>query len=312
VFTGADGIKAALLAAGADVVVNGIAGAAGLEPSIAALNAGADLALANKESIVMGWHLVAAAAERAHRRVVPVDSEHSGVFSLLHAGGGTLEVSEVILTASGGPFVDWNAAQLEQATPADALHHPTWTMGRKITIDSASLANKGLEVIEASRLFNLPGERVRVAVHRQSVVHALVRAVDGSLHAELSRPDMRLPIHKALHYPAVAPCLFGRLESARTDATLSLTFEEPDGRRFPMLPLAYKALAAGPLYTVAYNAADEVAVERFLAGEIRFTDIARITAGVLAGDYAGEVDTLEAIWVADEKARKTARGLLRR
>jgi len=288
----------------AELVVNGIAGSAGLEPSLLALNSGKDLALANKESVVMGWALLAAAAAAAGRSIIPVDSEHAALFQLIRRVG---EVEEITITASGGAFRDKPLAELALATPAQAAAHPNWKMGRKISIDSASLANKGLEVIEASRLFGFPPERVKVLIHPESLVHALVRARDGSLYANMSAPDMRLPILNALSYPEVLASAFGRLELGGH----SLEFREPDPRRYPLLGLAYNALADGYGATVAYNAADEVAVAAFEAGEIGFLDIANVVEKALDESWPRSLPSLEAVFEADGRSRRAARAAVK-
>jgi 1-deoxy-D-xylulose-5-phosphate reductoisomerase len=284
---------------GADIVVNGIAGAAGLEPSLAALNAGADLALANKETIVMAAPLVFAAARKTGRVVIPVDSEHSAVFNLLRAHGDKA-VDEIILTASGGPFRNHSLEELARVTVRDALSHPTWNMGPKITVDSASLANKGLEVIEAARLFDLPPSRIKVVIHRQSVVHSMIRLVDGAVYAQLSAPDMRLPIHEALYFPELKEGSFGRLDFDN----LTLDFERPDEERFPMLRLAYAALRRGGLYPVVYNAANEEAVAAFLKNQIGFLDIPRLVSSALDKDWPGDPTDLETILATDKRSRR--------
>jgi 1-deoxy-D-xylulose-5-phosphate reductoisomerase len=297
---------------GADIVVNGIAGAAGLAPSLASLEAGADLALANKETIVMAASLVFAAAAKGGGRIIPVDSEHSAIFNLIHAHGkgatpqSDSPVEELLLTASGGPFRKHSREMLAAITPAEALDHPTWNMGPKITIDSASLANKGLEVIEAAGLFNMPPERIRVVVHPQSIVHSMVRLKDGAVYAQLSKPDMRLPIHQALYWPGSAPCPFGRLDFDN----LTLDFEKPDTGRFPMLPLAYQALRSGPLAPAVYNAANEEAVTAFLAQKAAFLDIPRIVEYVLNREWSYHSLDLPAILEADGKARELAKSFI--
>ena len=296
-----EGLLAAINEAGAEITLNGISGAAGLEPSLAALKAGSALALANKESMVMAGALVLETAARHSMPVIPVDSEHSAIFNLLRAHGRDA-VKEVLLTASGGPFRNWTEAQLQKATPKDALAHPTWSMGAKITIDSASLANKGLEVIEAARLFDLDADRIRVVVHPQSVIHSMIRMKDGAVYAQLSRPDMRLPIHEALRYPETPPHDWGRLDFDG----LSLTFEAPDCGRFPMLALAYDALRAGGRYPIAYNAANEHAVSAFLDGKISFTGISAVCAAVLDRDWSGAASCLPSIMEADGEARAAA------
>jgi 1-deoxy-D-xylulose-5-phosphate reductoisomerase len=300
-YFGYDGLLAAIDAAGADVTVNGISGAAGLEPYIAALEAGRALALANKESMVMAGALVLKTAAERSLPVIPVDSEHSAVFHLLR-GREKDALKEILLTASGGPFRTWSADRLKTARPDDALAHPTWSMGAKITIDSASLANKGLEVIEAARLFAVGADTIKVVVHPQSIVHSMVRMTDGAVYAQLSRPDMRLPIHEALHYPQTASSDWGRLDFEG----LSLTFERPDLERFPMLGMAYEALRAGERYTIAYNAANEYAVGAFLDGRIAFTGISELCARVLDRDWSGEAGDLRAVKETDRMAREAA------
>lgn len=290
----------------AELVVNGIAGAAGLEPSLLSLKAGKDLALANKESVVMGWALLKEAATASKRGIIPVDSEHAAVFQLINRVGRE-EVEELTITASGGAFRDWPLSELAVASPAEAATHPNWKMGRKISIDSASLANKGLEVIEASRLFGFPPEKVKVLIHPESLVHALVRARDGSLYANMSAPDMRLPILNALAYPDVLASAFGRLELGGH----SLEFREPDPKRYPLLGLAYNALADGYGATVAYNAADEVAVAAFEAGAIGFLDIPRVVEKTLDESRPRSLPSLEAVFEADGLARKSARAAVK-
>jgi 1-deoxy-D-xylulose-5-phosphate reductoisomerase len=201
----------AIKESGAERALNGIAGAAGLAPSLAVLETGADLCLANKETVVMAYNLVKKTAETHGARIIPVDSEHSGLFALVNAHGAE-NIAELIITCSGGAFRERSARELAQVSAKDALKHPTWQMGAKITIDSATLANKGLEVIEAARLFNLPPEKIKVVIHPQSIVHALVRLNDGAVYAQLSQPDMRLPIHSALFYPEIKPCQFAALD----------------------------------------------------------------------------------------------------
>jgi 1-deoxy-D-xylulose-5-phosphate reductoisomerase len=291
----------------ADIAVNGISGSSGLMPSIAAIESGKDLALANKETIVMAGPLVRALARKQGRRILPVDSEHSAVFSLLEAYGPS-HVSEIILTASGGPFRTWDSERIKSATPKDALLHPTWSMGSKITIDSASLANKGLEVIEAVRLFDVDPSRVKVVVHPESLVHSLIRCVDGVLYAQISPPDMRHPIHAALFWPSTRPC---PLTPLTFDTALSMHFEPPRREDFPMLSLAYRACSLGNLYPACYNAANEVAVAAFLEGSLGFMGIAECAASVLDHDWSGEADSLDSILDADRRARDIARSFIK-
>jgi 1-deoxy-D-xylulose-5-phosphate reductoisomerase len=302
--SGSSGLLAAIGDAGADITVNGIAGAAGLAPSMAALRARSSLALANKETVVMAYPLVKALAKQRGVPIIPVDSEHSAVFRLLEAHGKD-KAREIILTASGGPFRRYTREQLKIVTVQEALAHPTWNMGPKITVDSATMANKGLEVIEAVRLFDMAPERVTVVIHPQSVVHSLVRMTDGAIYAQLSRPDMRLPIHEALYWPETAPSPFGAL----TLPGLSLEFEEPDGERFPMLPLAYEAARLGGLYPCVYNGANEEAVAAFFRGDLRFLDIPDIVRYVLdqgpGKDWGGVLD-MESVMETDRRSREIA------
>jgi len=297
-FWGHDGLLQAIRESGAHIVVNGIAGSPGLLPSLTALEIGANLALANKETIVMAGPLAFSLAKKHHCQILPVDSEHSAVFQLLEAHGHDA-LEEIILTASGGPFRQFSREQLEQVTLKDALAHPTWNMGGKITIDSASLANKGLEVIEAVRLFNVKPDRIKVLVHPQSYIHSLIRLKEGSLYAQMSRPDMRVPIHNALFWPEIRYCQYGRLDLAGQ----VLTFEKPKEDLFPMLPLAYKTAELGLGYPIAYNAADEEAVAAFMNGQISFTDIGRVTEKVLQTQWFCEELVLESILDVDTRAR---------
>ena len=290
----------------ADIVVNGISGASGLKPSKAALESGKDLALANKETIVMAGHLVRSLARANGKNIIPVDSEHSAVFSLVNAFGPE-SISEIILTASGGPFRTWDSDRIMKATPGDALRHPTWSMGSKITIDSASLANKGLEVIEAVRLFDVDVERVKVVVHPQSLVHSFVRTRDGVLYAQVSDPDMRHPIVSALLWPENAP---NYLAPMTFDTAVAMEFEPPRYRDFPMLSLAYRCAALSGKYTIAFNAANEVAVAAFIEGSILFGEMSRLVANVLDRDWSGEPSGFDEVIEADGNARSLAREIL--
>jgi 1-deoxy-D-xylulose-5-phosphate reductoisomerase len=303
---GSAGLDALVSETEADIVVNGAAGSGGLRPSLAALSSGKDLALANKESVVMAWPLLEAASRASGSKILPVDSEHAALFQLVARIGGS-EIDELVITASGGAFRDRSLSELASATPDEAASHPNWKMGRKITIDSSTMANKGLEVIEASRLFGFESSRVRVLVHPQSLVHALVRTKDGSLYAQLSEPDMRVPIQNALTWPDCLPCPFGRLDLA--DRTLE--FHEPQSERYPLLFLAYAALAAGEGATVAYNAADEVAVAAFEEGLVGYTDIARVVGGTLDRAWPSRTADLGSIFEVDGEARETARAVVR-
>jgi 1-deoxy-D-xylulose-5-phosphate reductoisomerase len=299
-YRGSRGLLRAIAECRGDIGVNGIAGAAGLGPSLAALNAGMDLALANKETLVMAGPLVLALAKEKNRRVIPVDSEHAAIFELLEAHGRD-RLEAILLTASGGPFRTYSREQLAAVSPREALAHPTWNMGVKISIDSATMANKGLEVIEAARLFALGPEEITVVVHPQSIVHSMVRFRDGTLYAQMSRPDMRLPIQQALSYPAGGNRSWGALDF---DA-LTLEFTKPDVAAFPMLPLAYEALKRGPAYTVVYNAANEIAVAAFLEKRIPFLAIPQIVTRVLDREWTCDL-RLESILETDARARSAA------
>lgn len=305
-FWGPEGLLQAIRESGAHIVVNGIAGAPGLLPSLTALESGADLALANKETIVMAGSLAFAMAKKHSCRILPVDSEHSAVFQLLEAHEADA-LEEIILTASGGPFRNYTKEQLETVTLTDALAHPTWNMGGKITIDSASLANKGLEVIEAVRLFKVTPDRVKVLVHPQSYIHSMIRLKEGSLYAQMSKPDMRVPIHNALFWPEIRQCQFGRLDLAGQ----SLTFEKPREDLFPMLSLAYRAADLGTGYPVAYNAADEEAVAAFMKGQISFVDIGRVVEQVLQSPWTCEELILESILDVDTRARISVNNIIK-
>lgn len=300
--SGAEGLVRMVEACGADVVVNGVAGAAGLMPSVAAIRSGARLALANKETMVMAGSLVMDEARRRGTRVIPVDSEHAAVFAL-HERFGADSVDELVLTASGGAFRERPIDTFDSITAAEATRHPNWSMGAKITIDSATMANKGLEVIEAVRLFGVEPERVKVLVHQQSRVHALVRTTDGTLYAQVSEPDMRVPIQNALTWPTLEACSFGRLDLAGA----RLEFSEPEKARYPLLELAYEALRSGEGACVAYNAADEVAVEAFRSGGLSYLGIARVVEAVLAGRWPARLATFDEVLAADAAARVAAR-----
>ncbi|MBN1696271.1 MAG: 1-deoxy-D-xylulose-5-phosphate reductoisomerase [Spirochaetales bacterium] len=305
IYRGEDGLREMLVRLEPDIVVNGIAGANGLIPSIHAISCGADLALANKETIVMGGPLVFNLARGKGSRIIPVDSEHSALFQLL-AGIPENRVSEIVITASGGAFRDLPVSRLSDVTVRDALKHPTWNMGKKITIDSATMGNKGLEIIEAHYLFGMPVEKIKVVIHPQSLVHSLVRTVDGCLFAQISKPDMRMPIHYALHYPDVAASGFGTLDLAGSE----FTFLPVDENKYPMLFLAYRAVKAGMPYPVVYNAANEEAVEAFFGGAIRFTAISVIVEKTLDLVWENIVGSIEGIMETDKRARTCAREII--
>ena len=291
----------------ADVVLNAVVGFAGLPATIAALEAGKRLALANKESLIAAGPVVAKARATGGGEIVPVDSEHSAVWQCLRSGRST-EVARIILTASGGPFRGRTAAELENVTRADALRHPTWTMGAKITIDSSTLMNKGLEVIEAHELFGVDYDRIDVVVHPQSIVHGMVEFVDGATVAQLSEPDMRLPIGLALGAPDRFPEAFGAIDWTTVG---TLTFEPPDRATFRCLALAYEAGRAGGTAPAILSAANEVAVEAFLADRIGWARIAEIVDEVLSAG-AGSADEVADVLAADAVARERATAVVAR
>jgi len=304
VLSGEEGIRELVLESGADLVLNAIVGAAGLGPTIVALTEGIDVALANKESLVIGGELVMALAEATTTRLIPVDSEHSALFQLIGAEPpGT--VDRLVLTASGGPFR--GRTDLSDVTPKDALAHPTWDMGGRITIDSATLMNKGFEMIEAHHLFGVPYEQIEVVVHPQSIVHSLVHLNDGASLAHLGYPDMKVPISYALHHPERADVDVPTLDLADVG---ELSFEPPDPDTFACLRLAREAGEVGGTAPCVLNAADEVAVEAFLAGRIPFTGIAEVIDRCLDEVPTGAAGHFEQLFLVDQQARDHARGLI--
>jgi 1-deoxy-D-xylulose-5-phosphate reductoisomerase len=312
VFGGPEALEKTAVLPPADVVLTAVVGAVGLKPTLAAIAAGRDIALANKETLVAAGELVTREARRRKVRLLPVDSEHNAIFQCLAAVPVAAEVKRLVLTASGGPFREATAAELARVTPAQALRHPTWAMGPKITIDSATLMNKGLEVIEAHWLFGLPYERIDVVVHPQSVIHSMVEAVDGSLLAQLGPTDMRLPIQHAFTWPLRRPHAMPALDLLRLKA---LTFEAPDARRFPCLALAYAAGGQGGSAAAALNAANETAVAAFLDGRLSFNGIPALLGRVLRAHRRLSKErrsgaTLEAVLAADAWGRTEASRLL--
>jgi 1-deoxy-D-xylulose-5-phosphate reductoisomerase len=286
-----------------DILLVGTAGAAGLTPTLQALELGRPVAIANKEVLVMAGHLVRAALERGGGELRPVDSEHSAIWQCLW-GEGEHGIRRILLTASGGAFRDFDRAQLAAVTPEQALNHPTWKMGAKITVDCATLMNKGMETIEAMWLFDVPMEKVEVVLHRESIVHSLVEFSDGSVKAQMGLPDMRLPIQCALSYPERMPMPPGPpLELA---AIGSLNFARPDVDRFPCLRLAIESGRQGATFPAAMAAADEVAVHRFMAGELGFLDIPAVVEQVLEHHEPTPSPGLDAILAADAQARRIA------
>ncbi|MGO9972406.1 MAG: 1-deoxy-D-xylulose-5-phosphate reductoisomerase [Solirubrobacteraceae bacterium] len=306
VMVGPDGLVTLVTQSGADMVLNAIVGSAGLLATVASLGEGIDLALANKESLVVGGELVSQLAEATGAVIIPVDSEHSALHQLIAAERpGTID--RLVLTASGGPFRGRSTAELREVTVEQALAHPTWTMGGKITIDSATLMNKGLEVIEAHHLFGTAYEDIDVVVHPQSIIHSLVQLCDGATLAHLGYPDMRVPISYALHYPERAPLPVAPLDLA---ALGSLTFEPPDERTFACLRLAREAGIAGGTAPCTLNAANEVAVHAFLSERLRFLDIAAVIEETLARVPGARLHSFESLSEADSRARAVAVALV--
>ena len=303
---GVEGMIAAATAAETTMVVAAIVGAAGLVPTTAAIMAGKDIALANKETLVTAGHLVMEMVRAKGVKLYPVDSEHCAVFQSM-AGHRNEDIDRVILTASGGPFLNWDKERLMKATVADALNHPNWSMGRKITVDSATMMNKGLEVIEARWLFDIPVERIAVNIHPQSIIHSMVEYIDGSVIAQLGMPDMKGPIAYALTYPARIASGVKPLDLT----TLSgLTFFNPDGERFPALQLAYRAAQSGESMPAVMNAANEIAVEAFLEGKIGFMAIAESIEKVMNMHAPHSLGCIEEVLEADRWGRATARQVL--
>jgi 1-deoxy-D-xylulose-5-phosphate reductoisomerase len=308
VLAGPQGLVELVANADADLVLNAIVGSAGLGPTIVALTEGIDLALANKESLVVGGELVTALAEATGAQIIPVDSEHSALHQLIGAEHGRVgTIDKLVLTASGGPFRGRSRGDLESVTVEQALRHPTWDMGGKITIDSATLMNKGLEVIEAHHLFGTPYDRIDVVVHPQSIVHALVVMCDGAALAHLGHPDMRVPIAYALHHPDRVDVPVRPLDLAELG---SLTFEAPDVDAFPCLRLAREAAAAGGTGPCVLNAANEVAVHAFLSGRLGFMGIPAVIERTLDRVGAGGVHSFDSLYDADARARDVAGELI--
>ena len=308
VFSGNGGVLEGIAKSESDVAVNSILGEAGLLPSLEVIKSGKRLALANKESLVIAGDIVMAAAKEKGVEIIPVDSEHSAIFQSLKSGRRE-EIKKIILTASGGPFFGRTLSQLESVTLTDTLAHPTWSMGKKITVDSATLMNKGFELIEAVHLFGVSADKIEITVHRESILHSAVEYIDNSIIAELSVPDMRMCVQYAVDYPE-------RCESASRELDLfkvgALTFHKPDTKAFPFLELAREAIRMGGAMPAVMNAADEVAVGAFLDGKISFTDIYKIVFGSFTqlSDRAKEY-TLDGIIASDREARKIAKAMLK-
>ena len=303
ILTGPDSLIEIAASDQVDTVVAAVVGSAGLMSTLAAAQAGKRLALANKEALVVAGGLVASALQKSGGELLPVDSEHSAIYQAIKSGN-QAEVKRIVLTASGGPFRTWTKSQIEQATIDDALAHPTWQMGRKITIDSATMMNKALEVIEAKWLFDLPAEKIQVVVHPQSVIHSMVEFVDGSVIAQLSPPDMRLPIQYALTYPERSTCPCPKMDWTQA---MSLDLEPVDLDRFPALELGWEVVRRGGTCGAVVNAANEAAVEQFLAGQIKFTKIVEGCRKVLESHPYDPNPTLEELLRLDQWARAEIR-----
>ena len=304
---GDEGVLAAATYSGADTVLASMVGYAGLRPTLAAINCGKHIALANKETLVAAGSIVMQAVADKGVHLTPVDSEHSAIFQALR-GGKASEVKRLIITASGGPFRGKKRSELENVTLAQCLNHPNWSMGKKVTLDSSTLANKGLEVMEAHWLFNMPYDKIAVVVHPQSIVHSLVEFCDGSVIAQMGDPDMRLPIQYALSWPERYPYAFGQLDLVKYG---SLTFEAPDLEAFPSLKIAIDCGKAGGTLPCAFNAANEEAVNAFLEGKIKYLDIPYITATVTQKHASVAAPTIEDIEAADAAARTAAQAVIK-
>ena len=302
------GIEGVLEAASieCDVVLNAVTGIAGLRPTIAAIEEGNDVALANKETLVAGGKRVMDYAKEKGVKILPVDSEHSAIFQCLQAKGDYARIQKLILTASGGPFFGKTLSYLENIKPEDALAHPTWNMGRKVTIDSATMANKGLEIIEAAHLFGVEQNNIDVVIHRESIVHSLVEFTDNSVLAQLGVPDMRTPIQYALTVPDRCESIVEHLDLAKIG---TLHFYEQDKITFPATDIARNALLLGKTATAAFNAADEIAVAAFLDGKIGFNDIPKILEKTVEKSFS-EGDSFEEVFETDKEARKFASSLI--
>jgi 1-deoxy-D-xylulose-5-phosphate reductoisomerase len=306
-YRGMEGLLHMIRETAADIAVHGIAGTSGLLPSLEAIKSGKDLALANKETVVMAGGLLFDLAKKHNHVVLPVDSEHSAVFHLLRAHPPE-NVSEIILTASGGALRDLPVEELAEVDVNTVLRHPNWEMGAKITVDSATMANKALEVMEAQHFFAVPVKKIRVVIHPQSLVHSLVKTIDGSLYAQISKPDMRLPIQNALTFPRLYPAEYGRLDLEHC----TMSFTAVDKQKYPMLSLGYRAAKAGGPYPIVFNAANEIAAHAFLQSQIRFTEIAAITEKILALNWENLVNSVEEILQVNNLARSETTALIER
>ena len=290
-----------------DLVISAIVGGAGLKPTLSAIQAGRQVALANKEPMVMAGQLMQQEAHKHGVTIFPIDSEHSAIFQSME-GHRKVDIRRVVLTASGGPFWDWPATDLQHVTPAQALKHPNWKMGAKITTDSATLMNKGLEVIEARWLFDLPASQIDVVIHRESIIHSLVEYCDGSVISQLGHPDMRTPISYAMNYPERVPLHPPLLDLGKIG---KLTFFPPDTEKFPCLQLAYDALAGGAGLPATLNAANEVAVHAFLNNQIAFLDIPKVIEETMTAYCPTPLSTIEEVLDVDQWARRTAEEIMK-
>lgn len=307
VLSGEEGVIEAASYDKADIIVSAIVGIAGLKPTYHAISKGKRIALANKETLVTAGRIFMEKAKRNSASIIPVDSEHSAVFQCKK--GHDNEILRIILTASGGPFRTKTKEEMEDVKVTDALNHPNWSMGKKVTIDSATLMNKGLEVIEAKWLFNMPIDKIEVCIHPQSIIHSMVEFIDGSIIAQLGVPDMRTPIQYALTYPDRIPAPSARLI---LPSLKQLTFEEPDYNRFPCLKLAYDALNLGDSACIVLNSANEVAVNYFLQGRIKFTDIYKLVYGVLENHKSTVINSLDDVLFIDEWSRNKSLEMLKK
>ncbi|MDR4494930.1 MAG: 1-deoxy-D-xylulose-5-phosphate reductoisomerase [Nitrospirales bacterium] len=307
ILEGEEGLCAVASLSQGDLVISAIVGGAGLKPTLAAIKARKTVALANKEPMVMAGQLMQEEAHKHGVTIFPIDSEHSAIFQSME-GHRKSDIRRVVLTASGGPFWDWEQSALTHVTPEQALKHPNWKMGAKITTDSSTLMNKGLEVIEAKWLFDLPPAQIEVVIHRESIIHSMVEYCDGSVIAQLGHPDMRTPISYAMKYPERVPLSPPVLDLWKIG---QLTFYQPDTGKFPCLQLAYDALAGGDGYPATLNAANEIAVQAFLDNQIRFLDIPKIIAETMDAYRPSPLSSLEEILEIDQWARTTATRFLK-
>lgn len=308
ILSGMEGLIAASTLSEADIIVSAIAGSAGLIPTFAAIKAGKTVALANKETMVMAGEIVTKEADQKGIRILPIDSEHNAIFQIMGEGRWA-DVHRIILTASGGPFLKTSPEEKKKVTVKEALKHPNWSMGTKVTIDSATLMNKGLEVIEARWLFDVSIHQIEVLIHPQSIVHSMVEFRDGAIIGQMGLPDMRIPIAYALSYPERLDLTMPRLDLTKTGG---LTFENPDMEKFPCLSYAYEAIKAGGTMPAVLNSSNEIAVRGFLQGRIGFLDIERIVGETMGRHEIRRVETMEDVLIADNWAREEAERMINR